>query len=85
MAANNNLHENIVFEKDGDQLIVRLKDRTSVRGKAVMKAYITTKNLSKFSIAGASKLILENQWEVQDGKITVSGASDFNENWWLTD
>ncbi len=58
-------------------MIIRLKDHTSVSGKAVMNAYITTKNLSKFNIDGASRLILENQWEVQDGKITISGASDF--------
>ncbi|MAO16735.1 MAG: hypothetical protein CMH44_07655 [Muricauda sp.] len=77
IAANNNLHEKIVVKKDGDELIIRLKDRTSVNGKAVMNAYITTKNLSKFNIDGASRLILENQWEVQDGKITISGASDF--------
>lgn len=77
ISANNNLHEKIVVEKDGDELIIRLKDRTSVSGKAVMNAYITTKNLSKFNIDGASRLILENQWEVQDGHITVSGASDF--------
>lgn len=77
IAANNNLHEKIVVKKDGDELIIRLKDRTSVNGKAVMNAYITTKNLSKFKIDGASRLILENQWEVQDGKITISGASDF--------
>jgi len=77
IAANNNLHEKIVVKKDGDELIIRLKDRTSLNGKAVMNAYITTKNLSKFNIDGASRLILENQWEVQDGKITISGASDF--------
>ena len=64
IAANNNLHEKIVVKKDGDELIIRLKDRTSVNGKAVMNAYITTKNLSKFNIDGVSRLILENQWEV---------------------
>ena len=78
ISANNNLHEKIVVQKDGDELIIRLKNHTSVRGNAVMNAYITTKNLSRFSIDGASKLILENQWKVQDGKIAVSGASDFN-------
>jgi len=78
IVANNNLHEKIVVQKDDDELIIRLKNHTSVRGEAVMNAYITTKNLSKFSIDGASRLILENQWDVHDGNITVSGASDFN-------
>ncbi|MEE1963394.1 head GIN domain-containing protein [Allomuricauda taeanensis] len=77
IAANDNLHEKIVVEKDGDELVIRLKSHTSIKGKAVMNAYITTTNLSAFRLGGASRLTLENVWDVQDGKIGVSGASDF--------
>jgi len=77
MAANDNLHEKIVVEKDGDELVIRLISHTSIKGKAVMNAYITTTDLSAFRLDGASRLVLENVWDVQDGKIGVSGASDF--------
>lgn len=77
IAANDNLHDKIVVEKDGDELVIRLKSHTSIQGKAVMNAYITTPSLSTFRLGGASRLTLDDQWEVQDGKIGVSGASDF--------
>src|SRR5690606_1353312 len=78
IAANDNLHDKIVVEKDGDELVIRLKSHTSIQGKAVMNAYITTTDLSAFRLGGASRLTLDDQWEVQDGKIGVSGASDFS-------
>lgn len=76
--ANDNLHEKIVVERDGDVLVIRLQNHTSVKGRAILNAYITAPNLSTFWLNGASRLTLENQWNTQNGKVEVSGASDFN-------
>jgi hypothetical protein len=73
--ANNNLHEKIVVEKDGDQLVIRLKNRTSVKGNATLNAYVTTKNLSSLFVSGASELTLDSPWVIQNGSVHISGAS----------
>jgi hypothetical protein len=73
--ANNNLHDKIVVEKDGNQLIIRLKNRTSVKGNATLNAYVTTQNLSTLFVSGASELTLDDAWVIHNGSIYVSGAS----------
>lgn len=76
--ANENLHNKIIVKRDGNALTIRLKKLTNVRGNATLNAFITTNNIGEFDIAGASSLILENLWNVQNGIIELSGASDFN-------
>ena len=76
--ANDNLHEKIVVNIEGNHLIVRLKNNTNVRGNATLKAYITTKNIDYYNISGASTLLLENELNVQTAQIKMSGASTFN-------
>ena len=76
--ANENLHDKIIVKKEGSKLIIRLKQFTSIRGNATLNAYIVTKDISKFEINGASNVALENEWDTQNAKIEVSGASDFS-------
>ena len=73
--ANDNLHEKIVVKKDGNDLIIKLEEFTNVRGNATLNAYITTNNVERFYMSGASKLVLENQWVATDARIKLSGAS----------
>ncbi len=75
--ANDNLHDKIVVKRDGDKLIIRLKTFTNVRGNATLNAYISTKNIESFDLGGASRVILENEWNVSKANIELSGASDF--------
>lgn len=75
--ANDNLHDRIVVQKEGKALVVRLKNFTNVRGNATMNVYITTKNIATFDLSGASRVTLDNEWTVSDGRIDLSGASNF--------
>jgi len=75
--ANENLHGKIIVKREGNALVIRLKKLTNVRGNATLNAYITTKNIADFDLSGASSLSLENLWDVQNGKVELSGASDF--------
>ncbi len=75
--ANDNLQDKIIVKREGDALAIGLKKYTSVRGNATMNAYIVTKDISTFDISGASRLTLENEWLVTDGRIELSGASNF--------
>ncbi len=76
--ANDNLHEKIVVKKEGNNLIVRLKKNTNVRGNATLKVYITTKNIDYYDISGASSLLLEDELNAQKAEIRMSGASTFS-------
>lgn len=76
--ANENLQDRILIQKDGNNLIIKLQKFTSVRGNATMNAYITTKNLAKIELSGATELFLENEWTVENAKIELSGASDIS-------
>lgn len=73
--ANANLHDRIVVKRDGNSLVIKLKEFTQVRGNATLNAYITTNSISDFDISGATNLNLENAWLIQDGTIDASGAS----------
>ena len=75
--ANDNLHDRIIVKREGNDVVVKLKKLTNVKGNATLNAYITTKRMSKFEIKGASSLTLENEWVSEDARIEVSGASDF--------
>jgi len=75
--ANENLHDRIIVKREGNSLVIRLKKFTSVRGNATLNAYIITKDISNFDISGASKITLENLWDTADGRIELSGASNF--------
>lgn len=75
--ANENLHDRIIVKREGSSLVIKLKKFTNVRGNATLNAYIVTKDISNFDISGATKLTLENLWNRADGRIELSGASNF--------
>lgn len=75
--ANDNLHNRIIVKREGNTLVIKLKPFTNVRGNATLNAYIITKDISKFDIGGAAKLTIENQWNISEGRIELSGASNF--------
>lgn len=75
--ANDNLHDKIIVKRDGNTLVIRLKTFTNVRGNATLNAYISTKDIQRFDLGGASRVTLENEWNVRKGSLELSGASDF--------
>ena len=76
--ANDNLHDKIIVNKEGNTLVVRLKRHTNVKGNATMNIFITTKSISHFDISGASTITLENELHSPDVEIELSGASEFS-------
>lgn len=76
--ANENLHDKIIVKKEDNTLVIRIKKFTSIRGNATLDAYITTKSISDFDIAGASHIYLEDEWITQNGSIELTGASEFS-------
>ncbi|EAR01237.1 head GIN domain-containing protein [Maribacter sp. HTCC2170] len=76
--ANDNLHEKIVVKIEGNNLIVKLKNHTTVKGNATLNVYITTNNINYFNISGASAIFLEDELNTQTAKIRMSGASTFS-------
>lgn len=75
--ANENIHNRIIVQREGNSLVIKLKKFTSIRGNAILNAYIVTKDISNFDISGASKLILENIWNIENGNIELSGDAEF--------
>lgn len=76
--ANDNLFKHIVVENRGDRLIVKLKDRTNIKGNPTLKAYITASTLEAVQASGASSVYLQDRLENQFFSLDLSGASDFN-------
>ncbi|MEO9891118.1 head GIN domain-containing protein [Aurantibacter sp.] len=75
--ANENVHDRVIVQRDGNSLVIRLKNITNVKGNATLNAYITTKHINEFDMNGASSLFLENQWNIENGSVELSGAADF--------
>jgi len=75
--ANENIQDRIVVKRDGNTLVIKLKKFTKIQGNATLNAYITTQNITKFDLSGASTIHLENEWLIQNGEIDASGGSDF--------
>lgn len=76
--ANSDIQDRIVVKLEGNDLVVRLKRFTSIRGNATLNVYITTKNIHFFDISGASSITLDSPLELDTaGHIEISGASHF--------
>lgn len=73
--ANDNLHDEMVIEKVANQLVIRLKNNTSIRGNAKLKAYVTTSQSTHFDGSGASDFIFQNQLDAERVVVALSGAS----------
>ena len=75
--ANENLHDKVILEIEGNDLIVKLKKHTIVGGKVTLNVFITTKRITHFDISGASSLTLENALVAENASIELSGTSKF--------
>lgn len=79
--ANENLHAFIEVVKVGDALRIKIRDKTSMQGKATLKAHITTSNpLERISVSGASSLTMKNELITQSMVINVDDASRMHGN-----
>lgn len=76
--ANKNIHQYIVVEKNGNTLEIRIADKTNIKGKATLKAYIATPALKEYSASGASSIIVEDRIMEPSVNIELSGDSYFS-------
>lgn len=74
--ANANLQSSIIVEKDDDYLRIKVKNNTNIKGDAVMNVYISTASINEIYAAGATQVVLNNQWVNPISKIELSGASN---------
>lgn len=75
--ANENLHQYIKVVKDGYALHIGLDNNILVKGRATLKAYVTTEALNSFSGSGASRIAVEDLINETDVTVDLSGASYF--------
>ncbi len=75
--ANENIQEKILVRKDGDNLVVGLRNNTNIRGNVTLNVYITTRSLNYFRATGASNISLQDPLMAGNTKIRLSGASNF--------
>ncbi len=77
--ANENLHEHIIVEKEGDKLIVRMDAPLSIRGNSTTKIFIRTAEINDFKATGDCTIKLTNTLETeQETNITLTGDSEFS-------
>lgn len=74
--ANENLHSIIDVYKQGNDLVIKLQDGSSVSGgNMVLKAYVKTSDLSAISVSEAASIMLQNELSNSDISIDLSEAS----------
>ena len=77
--ANENLHDYIEVKEQGGNLVVKLMDGVNVSGgNLVLEAYVTTSDLSDFSVSEASSIFLQNELNSSEVSIDLSDASFFS-------
>lgn len=75
--ANEDIQNLVIVEMIDNNLEIKLKKQTNIRGNATMNVYITTKNINYYLATGASKITLESELIAELAKIDLSGASIF--------
>ncbi|MEP1488377.1 MAG: DUF2807 domain-containing protein [Algibacter sp.] len=75
--ANENLHKYITAKKEGDKLIVKLKNNLNIRGAETLNVYITTNQIDAFKALADAKIYLQNTLITNSAEITVSADSYF--------
>lgn len=75
--ANENVQEVIEVFRQGTELVIKLKDNTSIRGNATLKATITANSLDEFEASGASAITLLDVLYGDNVSVELSGASSF--------
>jgi hypothetical protein len=74
--ANENLHAYIDVIKQGNNLVIKLKDNTDIQGQATLKAHITTTNpIGYIAVHDASSLTMLNAQSIGAIELSVSDAS----------
>lgn len=73
--ANDNLIDEILVEKIGDRLIIRLANNLTITKEATLKARITTSNANYFEGSGATSFTFTNTLDTEEVEISLSGAS----------
>lgn len=77
--ANENLHAYIDVIKEGNDLIIKVKDNTSIQGNSTLRAHITTMSaLEKISVSDASSLVMNNTLVTDAITLSVSDASNID-------
>lgn len=76
--ANENLHEYIIVEKVGRNLVIRLRNNTSIKGDAILRAYVTTSNINFFEASGACSVFVQDTVFANNVNIDLSGASSLD-------
>jgi hypothetical protein len=76
--ANEDIQNLVVVEIKDNNLEIKLKKQTNIRGNATMNVYITTKNINYYLATGASRITLESELIAESAKIDLSGASIFS-------
>ena len=75
--ANENLHDKIKVYKKGNTLYIELENHLNISGDETLRAYITTTSITDYSASGASTIEVLNEINVQDLKVNLTGACDF--------
>ena len=77
--ANENLHDHIIVEKQGNTLVVKMKDYIRLRmSTATLNVYITTAFLDNFTASGATDVVLYDVLKASDVYMDLSGASSLS-------
>ncbi|MFK7785134.1 MAG: DUF2807 domain-containing protein, partial [Crocinitomicaceae bacterium] len=75
--APDNLHEFIETNVVSGKLKVHYQKNKNISNKSDVKIHITTADLDKFDLSGASSVVLNNTLSSYDFDLEMSGASDF--------
>ncbi|MCB0638446.1 MAG: DUF2807 domain-containing protein, partial [Lewinella sp.] len=75
--ANENIQHLIKVKQNGDRLTVGLENNVSISGgPLVLKAYLTTNDLSSIQARGTASVYLQNTWQGQQLDVELDGASN---------
>ena len=75
--ANSNLHQYIITRKDGDKLVVKLKNNINIRGNETLNVHITTNQINMFKALADAKIYLQNSLINNNAEIIISADGYF--------
>lgn len=73
--ANENLHDFILVENQGNILEIRMKNNLLIKGNQTNKVYITTKEVVDFKATGEAIITLENKLSTDQLDLNLTGES----------
>lgn len=75
--ANENIHQLVKIEQDGDRLQVALENNSRITGEPTLNLYLKTSKLEDVKVEGAGSVEFENTLTTDRFEVEVSGASSF--------